>query len=411
MPARPATSICVVSTTSGLAIGGLKTYVRSLTAGLARTDHITTVARFERDGSRALDHAAAETGRVVDQGDGVTLTIIAPPRVLRPLARAASRLVHRRCAQRLAVALFVIAYAPALGRAVPRDVRLIHWVGSGWELLGFAAQRLARRRGAAFTVLPAIHAGSWGDSPLDGRLYAAADRVLALSAPERAILEGLGVQRERIDVTVLGPAVGVGGDGAAFRERHGLGDRPLVLFIGRKERYKGYHALCGAIEAVRRSVPAVMLVAIGSPPAGPDTGLDADALLDLGVVDEQEKADALDACELLCLPSAGESFGIVYVEAWQYGKPVIVGPSPAARDLVEHGVTGLHATQQEHDVEEALLTLLRDPVGARAMGARGKALQQARFTWAAACRSHLESFERATSGRSTAARFDDNRAS
>lgn len=390
-----AAPVCVVSTTSARAVGGLSTYVRFLTAGLARAGPTTAVARFEHDGSRALDHAAAEPRRTLDEGDGVPVTIIAPVPALRPLAWAARRAVHHPRTQRLAIILFSWAYGPALARAVPHDTRVIHWVGSGWELLGFAALRLARRRNAVFTVLPAVHEGSWGDSALDGRLYAAADRVFALSAPERALLVRLGVDADRIDATGLGPSVGDHGDGVAFRARHDLGDRPIVLFIGRKERYKGYHALCEAMERVRRRCPGAVLVAIGSPDEDPGPRLPADALLDLGAVDDHDKADALAACDVLCLPSAGESFGIVYLEAWQYGKPVIVGPSPASRDLVEHGVTGLHVDQRADELEAALLTLLGDPARARTIGDRGRLLQHERYTWSAACLSHAESFQRA----------------
>lgn len=387
--------ICVVSTTSGLAVGGLSTYVRRLTEHLARGGPTTAVARFATDGSRALDYAAGERARTLHPGAGETLQIIAPRRALRPMAAIARRLVHRPVAQRLAVTLFVCAYERALDRAIPRDTRVVHWVGSGWELLGFAALRVARRRGAAFTVLPAIHEGSWGDAALDGRLYAAADRVLALSGAERSLLAKLGVPPARIDETGLGPGVGDDGDGAAFRARHGLGDRPVVLYIGRKERYKGYQALCESMERVRRSLPAAVLVAIGTAVAEPDPAPAAAAPLDLGTVDDREKADALAACDVLCLPSAGESFGIVYVEAWQYGKPVVVGPSPASRDLVEHGVTGLHVDQRSEEIEAALVSLLRHPAEARAMGARGRALQHERYTWAATWTSHAETFERA----------------
>lgn len=395
--------VCVVSTTSAAAVGGLTTYARYLTQHLAAQAPTTAIARFATDGSRAMDYAAAETPRTLRAGDGSTLQIIAAPRVLRPLAAIARRLVHRPRTQRLAVALFVCAYGPAVARAVPRDTALVHWVGSGWELLGFAALRAARRRGAAFTVLPAIHEGSWGDSPLDGRLYAAADRVLALSRTERMLLERLGVQGARIDETGLGPGVGDEGDGAAFRARHELGDRPIALFIGRKERGKGYHALCEAVERVVRFMPELAFVAIGSPGPGPAPAAPA-ALVDLGSTDDREKADALAACDVLCLPSSRESFGIVYVEAWQYGKPVVVGPSRASRDLVEHGVTGLHVDQHPDEIASALLTLLRDPARAASMGAAGRALQRERYTWAATSLTHAQTFERAVASRTGGAR-------
>lgn len=389
-------AICIVSTTSGLALGGLPTYVRLLAAELARVRPTSAVARFARDPSRGLDTGAAEPPRSLTQAGGVALTIVAPARHRRALASLARRLSHHPRGHPLAVRCVVGSHGAALAAAVPSDVGVVHWVGSGWELLGFAAERVARERGAAFTVLPAIHAGTWGDGPLDARLYASADRVIALSASERALLERLGVRGDRIDVTGLGPAVGDGGDAAAFRARHGLGRRPLVLFVGRKDATKGFDVLCEAVLRLRRTRPDATLVALGPPGGMPPCGAGgAPAVVDLGPAGDDEKADALAACDVLCLPSRGESFGIACVEAWRYGKPVVVGPSPASRELVEHGVTGLHVEQDPDAIEAALLELLGDPARSAAMGARGRALQRERYTWPVTCRRHLDSFEKA----------------
>lgn len=387
--------VCVISTVSGLARGGLSTYVRLLTARLAASGRVTTVARFERDESQLMSYAGVERPRTLDQGGGAVLTIIALPSALRPFAGAAQHLIHRPGCEGVAAEVVVRAYTPHLARAVPDDVRLVHWVGTGRELLGFAALRVARRRQAAFTVLPGIHEGSWGDGTIDGRLYAAADRVFALSSPETSVLGRLGVEAAKIEEIGLGPAVGDEGNGAAFREHHKLGKRPMVLFIGRKERPKGYHALCEAMRVVQGAVPAAVLVAIGPCVAGEDPVSPSGCLLDLGATGDREKADALAACDVLCVASTGESFGLVCVEAWRYGKPVIVGPSSASRDLVKHGVTGLHVDQRAEDIADALLKLLAHPETARAMGARGRALQRSRYTWEMTWRRHAEGFERA----------------
>ena len=66
---------------------------------------------------------------------------------------------------------------------------------------------------------------------------------------------------------------------------------------------------------------------------------------DIGLASERTKADALAACDVFCLPSSHESFGIAYVEAWSYGKPVICGTAPACRELVDNGKSGLWADQ------------------------------------------------------------------
>jgi phosphatidyl-myo-inositol dimannoside synthase len=393
---RGSSSVCVVSTTSALSTGGLANYIRWLSRRLAEERPTIAIARFTEHDRRALDYAAAEVPRTLDQGDGLPLHIVASPYVLRPLAAAARRLIHVPRLQRLAVVLFVAAFARPLARAIPRDVGLVHWVGSGWELLGFAGLFVARRRRAAFTVWPAIHPGSWGDGRLDGWLYAAADYVFAASRYERQVLIDLGVAPERIVVSGLGPGVRPAGDGRSFRARFGLGDRPIVLFLGRKQRYKGYHALREAVGRVRDAVPGVVLVAIGGCEDLPRVELPPDAVLDLGEAADAEVADALAACDVLCVPSEGESFGIVYVEAWQYGKPVIVGPAPASRELVEHGVTGLHVDQTPEDIADSLLRLLDDPAAAHAMGLAGQAVQRERYSWPAIWATHASVFAHVT---------------
>jgi glycosyltransferase involved in cell wall biosynthesis len=233
---------------------------------------------------------------------------------------------------------------------------------------------------------PAIHPGHWGDGPLDARLLTAADIVFAQSHHEAATLRALNVGPEQIRVSPLGPAVGPRGDGVGFRAKHDLVAAPIVLFIGRKQPYKGYDQLLAAFPTVRRDLPEALLVTIG---AGASRA-SGNGILDLGEVDQQTKADALAACDVFCMPSSGEAFGIVYVEAWSYGKPVIVGPAPAARELVDDGQTGLHADATPDSIAHAITLLLSNPALARRIGEAGRAAQLASYTWQAAWDIHTE---------------------
>jgi phosphatidylinositol alpha-1,6-mannosyltransferase len=75
---------------------------------------------------------------------------------------------------------------------------------------------------------------------------------------------------------------------------------------------------------------------------------------------------------------AGEGFGIVYLEAGAYGKPVVAGNVGGARDAVLDGETGLLVDPQDPlAVSEAIVRLLRDEPLARALGAAGRARAQA----------------------------------
>jgi phosphatidylinositol alpha-1,6-mannosyltransferase len=76
---------------------------------------------------------------------------------------------------------------------------------------------------------------------------------------------------------------------------------------------------------------------------------------------------------MFALPSRGEGFGLVYLEAMALGKPVIGGAHGGAPEVIRDGVTG-YLVQHGDAVQLAtcIETLLADPVHAREMGARGR---------------------------------------
>ena len=377
--------ICLVGANGPETVGGLASYLRGLADGLSQTNSVTVAARFSQTQNTAGMYAGAETPQTRDNGRYRT-HIIAPRAVWRPALRRLISLVVRPRLQPVARRLYCRAYR------IPASADVVHYVGTGWELLGFAALAEARKRGAAFTVLPAVHPGTWGDSPLDVSLYNQADAVFTLSEFERQHLIRQGVMPERLHVCGLAPAPAPEGDGAAFRRRHGLGDRPLILFVGRKDHGKGYHALREGMAAVLAAVPDARLVAVGPDREPPYPPILETALLDLGVADEAEKADALAACDVFCLSSAHESFGIVYVEAWAYGKPVVGGPAPAVQELITEGEDGFCVAQDKDAIAGALVRLLRDPALCRRLGNAGQKKQQERFTWPAVTDVHQQVF-------------------
>ena len=86
-----------------------------------------------------------------------------------------------------------------------------------------------------------------------------------------------------------------------------------------------------------------------------------------------EVAACYSACEIFALPSRGEGFGLVYLEAMARGKPVIGGAHGGAPEVIDDGKTGYLV--QHGDVPQLAMsieTLLADPALAREMGARGR---------------------------------------
>jgi glycosyltransferase involved in cell wall biosynthesis len=383
--------VAVVAHAGPWAIGGLPAYTRNLLARLPEGIETSCSARFLAASPPGNDYLARGPAEARRFGATPVTAVLAPRRALLGL-RAAKRLVHHPVAHRATIAAAVHAWRASIDASATPRASVVHSVGAGWELLGFAALAVARRRGLPLTVWAAVHIGSWGDSALDLRLYRAADAVFVQTPAEGRHLERLGVASDRLFVCPLGPDCLSDGDGARFRAGHGAEGRPIVLFIGRKTAGKGYQDLCGAIAAVRERVPGAMLVAIGADGGPPRPALGADVLLDLGAADERTKADALAACEVMCLPSRDEAFGIAYVEAWSYGKPVVALDTPAARDIVSDRVTGLLVRDRAGELVDALSALLEDPARARELGAAGAAASRRRFTWEAFLDAHLRVF-------------------
>lgn len=357
----------------------MEVYARSLATALAEAGHsVRVVARFAHarpETMRGL-HGGAERPRRVRAGAVETVTV-APSRLRLPLLAPLHRLHFR--APRLAVGLMRAALGPSLGRALD-GVDVVHYSGTGRELLGFVAAAEAARRGVPLVVTPHTHEGVWGDSPLDAALYRRADRVVALTNDEAGRLEALGVAPAALATVGHGVCVRGDGDGARFRERHGLGAAPVVLFLGRQTADKGLPALLDAMPSLWADVPEARVVVAG-PPAEPMPWPSDARLCRLGRLSEAEREDALAAATVLCLPSEGEAFGLVVLEAWAYGVPVVVSDLPTLRERVEHVGGGLVTPTTPDTLARALARVLGDPRLGAALGTKGRG-HAAGCTWA-----------------------------
>ena len=154
-----------------------------------------------------------------------------------------------------------------------------------------------------------------------------------------------------------------------------------VLFVGRKERYKGYDALRLAATLVWRERPDARFVIIGQRRFLGPAPLADERWTEPGIVSEAQKAEAYARATIFAMPSDHETFGHTYLEAWCACRPVIAGDIPPLREVVRDGIDGLHAANKPRAIADAILALLSDPQRARAMGAAGRARVTERFTW------------------------------
>lgn len=156
----------------------------------------------------------------------------------------------------------------------------------------------------------------------------------------------------------------------------------VILTVGRwlsNERYKGMDTLITAMPRLLMKFPDLNLVAVGE---GDDrTWLEHMAEKN-GVrrhvhfysgLSYAELAACYGACELFALPSRGEGFGLVYLEAMARGKPVIGGAHGGAPEVIDDGTSG-YLVQHGDPVQLAtsIETLLENPILAKQMGGRGR---------------------------------------
>jgi len=233
---------------------------------------------------------------------------------------------------------------------------------------------------------------------VEGEVVRCADLMLASTAGERGQLAHLyGADATRIEVVPPGVDHRVffpGGPGAkrAARVALGLGEGPLVLFVGRIQPLKGPELAVRVLGALVDHPRARLLVVGG--PSGPDgTRHLAEVLAtarDLGVVDRvrvlppqphRALAEFYRAADVCVVPSRSESFGLVALEAAACGTPVVAAAVGGLPSLVEDGVTGFLVEGREPEAYAGPVSvLLGDPGLASAM-AQAAHQRSRRYAW------------------------------
>jgi glycosyltransferase involved in cell wall biosynthesis len=104
-------------------------------------------------------------------------------------------------------------------------------------------------------------------------------------------------------------------------------------------------------------------------------------ILFLGNVDSKTLEKLYQRCRVFAMPSTGEGFGLVFIEASRYGVPCIGGKYDSVKEIILHNQTGLLVEQKPEDIADACLKLLVDDIMAKNLGeaGRGRYLKTFRF--------------------------------
>lgn len=229
-----------------------------------------------------------------------------------------------------------------------------------------------------------VRAGSAAELARRAAAFAAADRVIAVSAFIARMVRDAGCPPEKVVVHFIGVDTAHFVPGTAPRAPH------QVLFVGRLVAKKGVIHLVRAMREVQRAVPGAELVVAGD--GDLRASLEREARVAginarfLGVRTPGQVRELMRHATVVAGPSIAdargndEGLGMVFIEAQACGAPVVVSTSGGASEGVVDGETGLHfAPGDESALAAHLVALLRDPARCARMGIAARRHVEARF--------------------------------
>ena len=269
------------------------------------------------------------------------------------------------------------------------------------RFIGPAALAARRRYGLDVPIVAHHHHldAGWLNPLIERKVIEGSDRVITVSEfSRRQLIDELGIGSERIDVVPNGvdERFAPGADSRALRERYGMGDRQVVLFLGGLKTRKNLPFLLDVWRRVATLRPRATLLIAGTGPAAGELHRRA-RQLDLvgrvvfaGRVSEQEKVGYYNLADIFVFPSSLEGFGLAVGEAMSCGLPVVTSDRGALPELVRdrHGGFVCRGNHLE-DFSGALMMLLDDANLRRTFGSYNRQLVERCYRWGlAAARVH-----------------------
>jgi glycosyltransferase involved in cell wall biosynthesis len=188
-----------------------------------------------------------------------------------------------------------------------------------------------------------------------------------------------GVHWERFDIEI---------DPGQEKRKYDIGPLdPTVLFCGRLTWQKGADILIDAVPGILNKYGSAKFIFVGD---GDQRGFLENRARHLGVAHAvrfvgynsgSTLVKLFKLCEVVCVPSRNEPFGIVVLEAWSAGKPVLATETGGPKEYVDHEVNGLKIFPRVDSIIWGVDRIFSDFDRARWMGGNGRKVLERRFSW------------------------------
>ena len=263
------------------------------------------------------------------------------------------------------------------------------------------ALKAARAKSRPLVIVPCFHTEDIYSfrNPIFYKWMREADAVVTLTDWEREFLvRTAGLREERVHTIGVGIEDGEaaaaranGGSAIDIRAKYGIREKEIVLFLGQMGAHKGILTLIAAMEDAWDHRPDVALVIAGNPTAHTQDieerirELDPKSGRKVYVIKgfpEEEKRAFFRTADLFAQVSPFESFGIVFLEAWRDGVPVIGCRRGGSSKLIDEFKDGLLALDGiPRELAAAIEILLADGAARKKMGEAGRRKVLERYTW------------------------------
>jgi phosphatidylinositol alpha-1,6-mannosyltransferase len=175
--------------------------------------------------------------------------------------------------------------------------------------------------------------------------------------------------------------------GRTLLQFQALGKHRLLTVSRLTDRYKGHERVITSMKKVLEAFPETHYYVVGDGPLLEELRMHARQLgvarnvHFLGHLDDDALNALYEKCHLFVMPSKGEGFGIVFLEAWKHKLPVIAGNQDASAEVIQQDVNGLLVDPDSpEEISGAILALLGDDNRRRRLGEAGYTTLSEKYT-------------------------------
>lgn len=287
-----------------------------------------------------------------------------------------------------------------------KDVKKYDFVtvsSTPYYFLFYVGYLISKKLNIPLIVIPALHIGVEKNDSLKKKYFRKtavpffkhASKIILNTRAEgeaiRSFCKENGVEIDEEKFEVIGQGVFLdkieGGQGERFREKYGI-ENDIVFQIGTKNYEKGSFNLVKAMTTCwDRDVDATLVFG-GAYNQKFSEYIDSleekykGRILNIDNISEEDKWNLYDAGDIFSMVSKTDSFGIVYLEAWVYGNPVLGCKNDAIKEVISDGEDGyLISFDDIEGISEKIEYLLKNNGKREEMGKRGRKKVEEKYDW------------------------------